>query len=551
MVLPTGISAATGWIFPALRASLHLAAKTFVPESWHDPVSFYQVNVMGTANVLEFCRRQGCPLTLMSSYLYGPPQSQPINEDHPIDPNTPYNHSKALMESLGEFYTARFGLSVTVLRPFNIFGPGQRDEFLIPAIVRQSLDPAVEVIEVADLEPRRDYLYLDDLARAILATLTSTRTHAVYNIGSGRSYSVEQVIQTVQAAAGTETLPCARAAPPRGSDGYRRRHLARPLRSGLGTAHPLRRGNPPRRGGIPPEREGRMKKINVILPVYNEVEVIADFNSELFRIVDSLSERYSFEVIYVLDKSPDGTLETLKRICAQRKEVRIIALSRRFGHQLSLVAGMDACDGDAVIMMDSDLEHPPALIPAMLAKYEAGSDIVQTRRVYPDNVSAFKKIASHSFYRLISRISSVPISEDAADFRLISRRVLTVFQTNIREQHQFLRGLFPWVGFNTATVEFVSQRRAKGRSKYTLSRMIAFADCRHRLIFQNATAVVDLYRPGFFDPGHPARHRDDGFVFLHQPTTGRLDNPGRAGLFPRRAAVGGAGDHRRVHRRHL
>jgi dolichol-phosphate mannosyltransferase len=218
-----------------------------------------------------------------------------------------------------------------------------------------------------------------------------------------------------------------------------------------------------------------MKKINVVLPVYNEVEVIADFHSELFKIVDSLSERYSFEVIYVLDKSPDGTLETLKQICAQRKEVRIIALSRRFGHQLSLVAGMDACDGDAVIMMDSDLEHPPALIPAMLANYEAGSDIVQTRRVYPDNVSAFKKIASHSFYRLISRISSVPISEDAADFRLISRRVLTVFQTNIREQHQFLRGLFPWVGFNTTTVEFVSRRRAKGRSKYTLSRMIAFA----------------------------------------------------------------------------
>jgi nucleoside-diphosphate-sugar epimerase len=190
--------------FPGVTRVLHLAAKTFVPESWHDPFSFYQVNVMGTANVLEFCRRQGCPLTMMSSYLYGPPQSQPINENHPIDPNTPYNHSKALMESLGQFYAAKFGLSVTVLRPFNIFGPGQRDEFLIPAIVRQSLDPAVEVIEVADLEPRRDYLYLDDLARAILATLASTRTHAVYNIGSGRSNSVEQVIQTVQTAAGTQ-----------------------------------------------------------------------------------------------------------------------------------------------------------------------------------------------------------------------------------------------------------------------------------------------------------------------------------------------------------
>ena len=218
-----------------------------------------------------------------------------------------------------------------------------------------------------------------------------------------------------------------------------------------------------------------MKKIQVVLPVYNEVEVIGDFNQELFKVIESLRDRYTFEVIYVVDKSPDGTLEKLRQISAGNAAVRVLALSRRFGHQLSLVAGMDACDGDAVIMMDSDLEHPPALIPALLAQYEAGSDIVQTRRVYHDAVSPFKKIASHTFYRLISRISSVPISEDAADFRLISHRVLTVFQTGIREQRQFLRGLFPWVGFNTTTVEFVSRRRAKGRSKYTIRRMIAFA----------------------------------------------------------------------------
>jgi nucleoside-diphosphate-sugar epimerase len=189
--------------FPGVTRVLHLAAKTYVPESWQDPFSFYQVNVMGTVNVLEFCRRQGCPVTLMSSYLYGPPRHLPISEDHPIDPNSPYNHSKALVESLGEFYAAKFGLPVTVLRPFNIFGPGQRPDFLIPAIVRQVLDPAVETIEVADLEPRRDYLYLDDLVRAILATLSASPAYAVYNLGSGQSFSVEQVIQAVQSAAGT------------------------------------------------------------------------------------------------------------------------------------------------------------------------------------------------------------------------------------------------------------------------------------------------------------------------------------------------------------
>jgi dolichol-phosphate mannosyltransferase len=218
-----------------------------------------------------------------------------------------------------------------------------------------------------------------------------------------------------------------------------------------------------------------MKKINIILPVYNEIEVIADFDAELFRVLETLAANYRFEVIYVVDKSPDGTLERLRRIAAQRPEVRVLALSRRFGHQLSLVAGMDACDGEAVIMMDSDLEHPPALIPQLLEKFEQGYDIVQTRRTYHEDIPLLKKAASQTFYRLLSRISSVPVSQDAADFRLISRKVLAVFQTKIREQHQFLRGLFPWVGYNTATVEFISQHREKGSSKYTLRRMIAFA----------------------------------------------------------------------------
>jgi nucleoside-diphosphate-sugar epimerase len=190
--------------FAGVTHVIHLAAKTYVPESWQDPYSFYQVNVMGSANVLEFCRRHGCPVTLMSSYLYGPPRRLPIAEDHPIDPNSPYNHSKALVESIGEFYAAKFGLPVTILRPFNIYGPGQRSDFLIPSLVRQALDATTNTIEVADLEPRRDYLYLDDLLRAILATLAHSHPFATYNIGSGLSYSVEQVIQTVQAAAGTD-----------------------------------------------------------------------------------------------------------------------------------------------------------------------------------------------------------------------------------------------------------------------------------------------------------------------------------------------------------
>jgi glycosyltransferase involved in cell wall biosynthesis len=218
-----------------------------------------------------------------------------------------------------------------------------------------------------------------------------------------------------------------------------------------------------------------MKKINIVLPVYNECEGIADFHRELSSVLDLLNEAYRFEVIYVVDRSSDNTLDLLCAIAKTAANVRVISLSRRFGHQQSLIAGMDASDGDAVIMMDSDLEHPPTLIPQLLAEYEKGNDVVLTRRVYSEDTTWFKKFASHTFYRMLSLLSTVPISEDGADFRLISRKVLKVFQTSFREQHQFLRGLFSWVGFNTTTVAFVSRQREKGRSKYTLRRMIAFA----------------------------------------------------------------------------
>lgn len=218
-----------------------------------------------------------------------------------------------------------------------------------------------------------------------------------------------------------------------------------------------------------------MKKVNIILPVYNEAEIIEDFNSELFKTINALKDKYTFEVIYVVDKGSDNTYEIIKGLCNDYKHIRSLLLSRRFGHQLSLVAGMDRSDGDAVIMMDCDLEHPPGLIPKLLEKYEEGYDIVYTKRTYHNDISFIKKLASKWFYKLISKITDIDINADSADFRLISKRVLNIFQNNIREQNQFLRGLFPWVGFNHTVVEFNSDSRKKGKSKYTLRRLFNFA----------------------------------------------------------------------------
>lgn len=179
--------------FENISHVFHLAAMTFVPDSWKNPNEFYRVNVMGTENVLEFCRKNKISLTIPSTYVYGVPEYMPIPENHKINPNTPYNHSKVLAESLCEFYSKAFGMDIVVFRPFNIYGAGQSGQFIIPKIVSQVMDPEISEIEVMDLAPKRDYLYIDDLINAFILSINK-EGYNVYNLASGKSYSVEEII---------------------------------------------------------------------------------------------------------------------------------------------------------------------------------------------------------------------------------------------------------------------------------------------------------------------------------------------------------------------
>jgi polyisoprenyl-phosphate glycosyltransferase len=217
-----------------------------------------------------------------------------------------------------------------------------------------------------------------------------------------------------------------------------------------------------------------MKTLTVTCPVYNEEEVIEAFYIELKAVLLDLAESYESKIIFVVDGATDTTLDILKRIARLDTSVQIIVLSTNFGHQMALIAGLDHCRSDAVIMMDSDLQHPPSLIPAMLAEFEKGYDIVYTMRQDTPDISIFKRVSSKLFYRLINRISRVKINESAADFRLISARVLKVFQSQIRERDQFLRGLFAWVGFKNVGIPFQVRRRGGGKSKYSLLSMLRF-----------------------------------------------------------------------------
>ena len=190
--------------FPHADHVFHLAGLSFVPLSWEKTADFYRVNVCGIVNILDYCRKNSAGLTFISAYVYGIPEYLPIDEKHPVKPNNPYMHSKVLAESLCSFYTEQFGLNITVLRPFNIYGPGQRSEFLIPEILAQVRNPDSGEIVVNDVRPKRDFLYINDLVEALLLTFLHNDKPGIYNVGSGTSFSVGETIELIMSLTGTK-----------------------------------------------------------------------------------------------------------------------------------------------------------------------------------------------------------------------------------------------------------------------------------------------------------------------------------------------------------
>jgi nucleoside-diphosphate-sugar epimerase len=190
-------------IFPDMSVDvvIHLAARTFVPDSWADPSGFYRVNTQGTVNVLDYCHRTKARLIYVSGYCYGIPTKLPISEQAPLRPNNPYAFSKVAAEEACRFFFKYCETAVSVVRPFNIYGPGQLSHFLIPRILEQAIDPAITEITVEDDTPRRDYVHVDDVIAAIRSLVANPKPGATFNVGSGESYSVAEVIKLICRAA--------------------------------------------------------------------------------------------------------------------------------------------------------------------------------------------------------------------------------------------------------------------------------------------------------------------------------------------------------------
>jgi len=212
--------------------------------------------------------------------------------------------------------------------------------------------------------------------------------------------------------------------------------------------------------------------ISIVLPVYNEQENVRAVYERLTAEMDRLDDPY--ELVFVDDGSSDGSLKILRELCQGDSCVRAISLSRNFGHQIAISAGLEHASGHAVIVMDADLQHPPEIVPELIARWKAGFDVVYTVRAGSDHAGFFKRFSAAAFYRLLNRICDVKITPNAPDFRLLDRRVVDAL-LQMPERARFLRGLVNWVGFKQTAVEFVANPRLHGSTKYPLSKMIRFS----------------------------------------------------------------------------
>jgi polyisoprenyl-phosphate glycosyltransferase len=217
------------------------------------------------------------------------------------------------------------------------------------------------------------------------------------------------------------------------------------------------------------------QRIDIVCPVFREEAAIATFHEALLSVTNPLAARFDFCFFYVVDPSPDRTEAILGELAARDSRISVVVMSRRFGHQAALIAGIDLVDGDAVVMLDSDMQHPPSLIPTLIDHWQNGADIVQALRQDGDTIGFAKRVTSALFYRIFERIAGIQINSGAADYRLLSRSVVGVFRERLREHNPFLRGLVSWIGYKIVYVPFVPQRRAAGRSNYSLSTLGVFA----------------------------------------------------------------------------
>ena len=216
-----------------------------------------------------------------------------------------------------------------------------------------------------------------------------------------------------------------------------------------------------------------MKKISLVIPMYYEEQVAEECYKRVSNVLKELKE-YDYEIIFVNDGSKDKTLPILEDIAKKDKNVKVISFSRNFGHQAAVTAGLKYVTGDAIVIMDADLQDPPELIPDMLKYWEEGYEVIYGKRKTREGESAFKLLTAKAFYSTLNKLSDVEIPKDTGDFRLVDKKVVDVINS-LPEHNKFLRGLFSWVGFKQYAYEYERKERFAGKTKYPLKKMLKLA----------------------------------------------------------------------------
>lgn len=216
------------------------------------------------------------------------------------------------------------------------------------------------------------------------------------------------------------------------------------------------------------------KLISYVFPVYNEEETLDKLYCTLNETLKKVEEKYEVEIIFVNDGSKDNSYKILKNLYNKDTRVKVINFSRNFGHAMALTAGLDYANGDAVIIMDSDLQDPPKVTLNFIKKWEEGYQVIYGKRKTRQD-SFFKKLTAHVFYRLLDSLADIKIPKDTGDFRLMDRQVVNTFN-KFREKNRFIRGIVPYVGYKQTAVEFDRNERYAGKSNYPLRKMIKLAN---------------------------------------------------------------------------
>lgn len=458
----------------------------------------YETNVIGTVNILENCTSETAYIHAGSSSEYGFNCTAPKETDR-TEPNSHYAVSKVSVAYLLEFYARVHQRNTLNLRLYSIYGGWEEPDRLIPRLVEEARKGGFPPLVSPDIS--RDFVYVDDCIEAfVLAALRvkSGISGRSYNIATGQKTTMRDLADQTRQTFAIAPEPVWGSMPNRGwdlADWYGDPAAAEAdlgwkattsLADGLQKTAYWQRTHDYETRVIPAFKTPTLNPvISPIIACYRDAEAIPFMYERLVKTFNELKVRY--EIIFVNDNSPDNTDEVLEAICARDPNVIAIKHSRNFGSQSAFLSGMEISTGDAVVLMDGDLQDPPEIIPAFYEKWQAGFDVVYGVRVQRE-MQPWLEVFYKGFYRIFKNLSYINIPTDAGDFSIIDRKVVRELVA-LPETDQFLRGLRAWVGFKQTGVDYVRPERMFGVSTNNWRKNIAWA---RKAIFSFSFVPLEL-----------------------------------------------------------